>query len=111
MNKYVLSIYRKVTGDYQVYGVGDFAYIQELLEDYVVTSYMYGKGNVDFRIEDFERYLSKRRGVGEVVLNKCITCKNYRPFYKSEVCKDCKREHRTIKFKDSFIGGGVSCDG
>lgn len=101
MNKqYLLFIYREEASAFKLYGYGDFKYIQELLQDYVKYNHMYGRGIVDFRIEDFEYYLSKHGELEcgeqkekEMVINKCVGCKHYKPFKKSVACDDCDNTH------------------
>ena len=102
MNKmYVLTILREGEAHPRPYGVGDFRYMQELIEDYVVVNHIYGKGVIDFRIEDFERYFS-RTGEGKVINNKCILCKNRHAFYKTEACMECKKEHKPVNYCGAF---------
>lgn len=59
MKRYVLSIFEH--GKARFYGTGDFDYMKELIEDYVVTKGIYGKENVDFRIEPIEVYYLKMK--------------------------------------------------
>lgn len=99
--KYVLTILKKGEAQPRPYGVGNFQYIQELIKDHVVLCQFYGKGEVEFRIEEFERYYS-RTGVQQVINNKCILCKNRSPFHKTEACAECEKEHKIINHCGAF---------
>lgn len=34
--------------------------------------------------------------------NKCILCKNRNPFYKTEACMECKKEHKPVNYCGAF---------
>ena len=45
------NLYFLEEGKPRIYGGGDYSYVMELLHDYIMIHDIYGKSNIDFRIE------------------------------------------------------------